>query len=265
MALTDKMIEVLTEDLPVHQRKGPGGTYPYIKGEDVIRQLNKAFGHAWSSEVIKSEEVYGQVLVMISLSVRPENSLQPIVHQGYGSAAIAKKRDTNEVIDIGNTYKSAYTGALKKAAEQFGIGLGKDSEDATDAQNSPGNFAPRVTNSPAPVRPMQASTPAPAARPVMNTTGPKPAFAPKPAQPTQAAPVASQAPAVPAISPSAQLDDKATDTQKNALKNISTIKGYSEQDMISQALKETRKDSFDLLTRKEAIEVMKHANGLSKK
>ncbi len=253
MGFNKDIIEILKENLPVYHRAGQGGTFPYVKGEDVIKQLNKAFGHAWSSHVVKHEELHGQILVQVMVSVNDEAGHQ-VSHSGFGSARIPKTRD-GEILEIGNAYKSAFTNALKKAAEQFGVGL--QAEDDDDAKPAP---APRASV-PAP----RAPTPTPvAARP-----------APRPYQP-QPAPAATQQAAAPRPAPApvatatphtaGMLTDKPlSDVQKNALKNLAKYRGVAEETLVTGALKGSSKTSFEQLTEKEAVDVIRHANSLPKK
>jgi hypothetical protein len=162
------------------------------KGIDVLKQLNKAFAHCWSSEVVSSEEVHGQILVQASVSVFIDGDV--VVHHGFASAAIARKNE--KVIDIGNAYKSAYTGAIKKAAEQFGIGLG-----ASDGSAGPSKPAPTRASSPAPQHqtfspPPKKETSTPSSRPSLKPAGglkPRVTGTPAPASTADAAHKAAEA------------------------------------------------------------------------
>lgn len=263
MGFSPEIIEVLKESLPVYYRKGQGGTFPYVKGEDVIRHLNKAFGHAWSSTVVSHEEVHGQVLVLVSLSVMTPTGA--VVHQGFGSSRVAKNSQTNEVLEIGNSYKSAYTAGLKKAAEQFGVGLETEEEDAAPAKPTYSQQTqaapPRVPYTPKP-QVQQA-----AARPPMQQQ------APMQPRPTPAA----STPAQPAVAPkpsasSALLSNEKplSDVQKNALRNLAKVRGLQEDTLVSGALndgkdRKSEKKSFEELTEKEAVDVIRHANSFTKK
>ncbi len=247
MSFSKETCDVLNETLTVHRRPDRGA-YPYVKGEDVIKQLNKAFGHEWSSEVVDVKEIHDQVLVLVALQVFHENHI--VTHHGYGSSLIARKRDTKEVLDIGNSYKSAFTTALKKAAEQFGVGLNaSDDEAQTPAPSrptAPGN-APRPTT-PRPSVPATPPTKTPSAPPATPT-------------PTTPAPQKAQG----AVDSYASNEKKLSDMQKKALKNISSFKGLEEEYLVTNALAGSGKNSFEDLTQHEAIKVMQFANTLPKK
>ena len=256
--LSKEICELLCEELTVHYRQGPGGKYPYVKGEDVIRQLNKAFNHSWSSEVVKDVERDDQILVLVSLTVWIDGDT--VTHQGYGSSKIARHRGDNSIIDIGNNYKSAYTNALKKAAEQFGIGLG--GEAAAPSAPSKSSYQPRPSSSKSKSR---AAPKAPqglrqgaGSRPPLKKPAPFPSRSANPS-PRTAAPKASPAPAK-AAGP--DMTVPATDSQLTALSNIAKIRRRDEVELVTGALPDSGKSSFSQLTKGEAITVIKYANSL---
>lgn len=125
-----KIIEALTRPMVWEERAGPGKIkFRYVKGEDVIERLNEAFSHEWSSEVMSSTVEGDFVVILIRISVFLDSA--KVMHkEAYGGASLMRNRSTKEIIDMSNTYKSAFTNALKKAAEQFGIGL-KEGDSAT--------------------------------------------------------------------------------------------------------------------------------------
>ncbi len=256
MSFNKDITDILKENLPLYHRAGQGGTFPYVKGEDVIKQLNKAFGHAWSSHVIKHEEIHGQILVQVMVSVVLDN--HQVSHCGFGSARIPKTRD-GEILEIGNAYKSAFTNALKKAAEQFGVGLQGEDEDEKPAaapaprpqQAAPTQYKAPVTapRTAAVVKPYQAPQPRPAP-----TQAPQQAT-PQPTQTVQATPHTT-----------GMLTDKPlSDVQKNALTNLAKYRGVKEEALVTGTLKNSTKKTFAELTEKEAVEVIRHANSLPKK
>jgi len=263
--------DILRKPLQEHSRRGPGGSYSYHKGSDVIRRLNEAFGHAWSSERLEERVIDDQVLILVSIYVVNKDG-DTVTHQGYGSAQIARHKGNSAMIDLGNSYKSAYTNALKKAAEQFGIGLGDD-EDAVTKSNS--SSAPRAAQSP-PRAPMQA----PAAMPVrtpMASPAPLPArMAAGGTRPQAAPPVITQdaidqvldqaqasvgGPSPAVVSPAPDLTNLAiSDTQLRALTNLARMKGLDEKTLVQSAGYGDKR--FKDLNRTEAMMVIKHTNTL---
>lgn len=274
-----KTCDILKRSLPEHSRRGPGGTYSYHKGSDVIKLLNEAFGHSWSSERIEEKEQDDQVLILVSLSVMSQTG-DLIVHHGYGSAEIKRHTTTKKIINLGNVYKSAFTNALKKAAEQFGIGLGEEDEDEDTTSTSPRASGPPAGPRPTPTRPPTArpsmkSAPMPmgaSSRPSMARPAalpPRQNSAPPAQQSLRSAAVAAVgAPSRPPTNPTPMAtpdlgNQTISDTQKKALRNLATMKKRTELDLVQGALPNAGKTSFDELLKSEAIEVIKHANSLS--
>lgn len=283
LGFDSSVCDVLRKPLQEHTRRGPGGSYRYHKGSDVVRRLNEAFGHAWSSERLEERVLDDHVLLLVAVSVVNKDG-DEIVHQGYGSAQIARRKDNNAIIDIGNTYKSAYTGALKKAAEQFGIGLGAEDEDEVSTETPSRVQTPYPER--APMRPQGAS------RPPMQSPGVLPSRGgmsrPEPLPPRVAAgsaPAASKmtsaqmqdtldraaahaaqtAPAaVPNNSPVAGTPDLSgltiSDTQLKALTNLARMKSLDEKALVQSAGFGDK--TFKELTRTEAMMVIKHTNTL---
>lgn len=267
--------KILQEDLKVHTRKGAGATYNYFKGEDVIKQLNKAFDHCWSSEVISSEEVHGQILIQASVSVFVEGDV--VVHHGFGSSSIARNRKDNNVIDIGNSYKAAYTGAIKKAAEQFGIGLGGSTGSSSAAPTepkTPNSAAQHKTFSPPPRRETKSSNSRPAiTKPagglkprVTGSSAPAPSFNTAGAMTGRSnskAPNVSHPPSTGLNlgydSQAEELSGLLSDAQKGAIQKLTDKKGIAVSTAIEKALKVSDK-TLDTLTKAEAVLVIRYSN-----
>ena len=123
LVVDDIMLKKIMEPLPTYERPGPGRmAFKYAKGEDVIERLNSVFGFRWTSEVLEKNVSDDFVVLRIRLTCGD------IFKEAYGGADIKKARDTQKILDLSNAYKAAFINALKKAAQQFGIGL-KDEED----------------------------------------------------------------------------------------------------------------------------------------
>jgi hypothetical protein len=289
---SEEIKKTLQEELKVHTRRGAGSTYNYFKGEDVIKQLNKAFGHCWSSEVISADEVHGQILIQASVSVFVEGDV--VVHHGYGSSIIARAKKDNAVIDIGNSYKSAYTSAIKKAAEQFGIGLGETGSNAPSGDKGPTSPGPSKTFSappqhqsftppPKPVaqepkqsnsrpplkpagglKPRLTKAPAPDNTPMGAVTGRINTSAPNVSNssPGYDKPASSSKPQLGGLSFDSQSDEMSgllSDAQKGAIQKLTDKKGITVASAIEKALKDSSK-TLDTLTKAEAVLVIRFSN-----
>lgn len=235
--LPENIISILQEPLPVHQRKGPGGTYKYVKGEDVVKQLNKAFGHSWSSKALFYQEQHKQILVLVELSVVYNNDF--IVHQAFGSSPIARhNKGDGDVVDIGNSYKSAFTTALKKAAEQLGVGKSDEEESESHQSTPPKNY------------------PRPAQNQVQPSPPPKPAPVPVESKSTPTAPVSNAA---------SYVEEKPiSDLQKSVVRRLLKLRGVTETDLLSKA-DSGGKNSIDELTNLEGTKAIQYLNTVRSK
>lgn len=291
IGLNEKTRNILRKPLTSHQRRGPGGNYSYHKGSDVIVRLNEAFEHCWSSERLEVEVIEDQVLMLVCLTVYIEGDA--VVHHGYGSAEIARGRSDNKIVNIGNSYKSAFTNALKKAAEQFGIGLDEEETSSRPTPAAAPKYSPPAqgfgtTPSPSPVPTttrFAAATAAASARPPMSApsampprspsgtggltattaaamlkVGPTNAAAPLDPSPPKPMPSAPPVNPAPMAKPEVRTDDLVSSVQEHALQRLAGMKGLSEEELVTGALPAAGKQKFAELLRSEASEVIKYAN-----
>jgi hypothetical protein len=105
-----------------------GVNLTYITGEQATTRLNEVLGYdGWSFEIISSEVVEDEVLVLGELTVwsrgESDSNALSVSRQQYGSQKIKRKRDSGTILDIGFDYKGAATDALKKCASLVGVGL----------------------------------------------------------------------------------------------------------------------------------------------
>jgi len=109
-----------------------GGTrLTYIPVSEVITRLNRVFGvGGWSSQIVscKRDELDPEYIVAsVTLSARVAGEDDKftggwISHDGIGGQKI-KRTKNGDIVDLGDEMKGAVSDALKKAAQQFGIGL----------------------------------------------------------------------------------------------------------------------------------------------
>ena len=98
-----------------------GGTWTYVSGSYMKKQLNMLFGWNWDFEII-SEQILteaGEVIVKGKLTCRSNGNT--IVKMQYGNKEIMFKKGTQIPLSIGNDLKAAATDALKKCAAEIGI------------------------------------------------------------------------------------------------------------------------------------------------
>lgn len=122
--MDQKTMDILNRDLEVHYKPGPRGTkYPFVEGKDVIATLNAAFNHEWSSKLVNIYKEDTQIIMCV------EVCHGAVSHVGFGGSPIAlhtQGANIGKPVDLANSYKSAFTNAIKKAAAQFGVGLMAD-------------------------------------------------------------------------------------------------------------------------------------------
>jgi len=109
-----------------------GGTrLTYIPVSEVITRLNRVFGvGGWSSQIVscKRDDLDPDYIVAsVTLSARIAGEDDKftggwISHDGIGGQKI-KRTKSGDIVDLGDEMKGAVSDALKKAAQQFGIGL----------------------------------------------------------------------------------------------------------------------------------------------
>ena len=107
-------------------KKG-GASLTYIPVSEVINRLNRVFGiDGWSSEIVKCERDQLDpefIVACVRLTVSVDGDHYGTVSKdGYGGQKI-KRMKTGDIVDLGDEFKGAVSDALKKAAQQFGIGL----------------------------------------------------------------------------------------------------------------------------------------------
>jgi len=117
-----------------------GTNLKFIPVSEVINRLNKVLGvDGWSFEIISCDEVstnVDELSAHVSLTVDFGNGKRVIKH-AVGGATIKRIKSTGKPLDYGNSRKMAVSDALKKAAQQLGVGLYLSrSADAIDVEEA---------------------------------------------------------------------------------------------------------------------------------
>lgn len=129
-----QLMRDLAEPFPVEMERTvtkSGVALTYIPVSEVINRLNRIFGvTGWASEILRCERDAHDpdfVVAHVRLTVLPSDNIlnnpSPIYRDGIGGQKIKRSRKDNEIIDLGDEMKGAVSDALKKAAQQFGVGL----------------------------------------------------------------------------------------------------------------------------------------------
>jgi len=272
-------------------RKGRGGSYPYIRWQDVAGRMNEVFGHNWSSSVESEAIVGNNVVVRVKVIVTDPITNTTQWQEGYGGAVNDDRQEA------GNPYKSAYSKALKDACKKWGVGLYMDEDsdqEVAPTSSIPTSFsgkeygvpatppASRPTMSQAPVAPTYSekapavgmpripSTPGMQMPPNVGFNGPQTMRAPSNSFNPSNAPQTmgsftdstpmSKTPPISMGGP-----EYISDVQKAALNSILSIRGVEYATLVSEAFAANgvTKDQIpeaDGLTYQEAVMVVKYGN-----
>ncbi len=173
--MNEKILEELYKPFNLKARKGPGGkTFQYAPTSDVVDRMNKTFKGDWSTEVRSSEIIEDQVLICVRIYVKdPSGNISDshsYWHEGYSSQHLARYtfgEKKGQIIDLGNSYRSAMSKAIKAACAKWGVGLYLDKDELSDGEDFPsGNPNPSPSNDPIP------DNPGPKAQPESNQDNP---------------------------------------------------------------------------------------------
>lgn len=128
VAMNEAQRNILACRTPTHEifwRTIRGGQKaPYVQGNYVVDQLNRAFGHDWDVLVDRETDEktaieIGQIVCRGRLIVRV--GPRTIIKSAAGGSAVKKSKGS--ILDLGDDYKAAETDMLKKAASKIGIAL----------------------------------------------------------------------------------------------------------------------------------------------
>lgn len=98
----------------------------YIPVSEVINRLNRVFGvTGWSCEIIRCERDSLDpefIVAHVRLIINSEFPDLAVTKDGFGGQKI-KRTKNGDIVDLGDEFKGAVSDALKKAAQQLGVGL----------------------------------------------------------------------------------------------------------------------------------------------
>ena len=86
-----------------------------------MEQLNSLFSHFWDFKILREGIGQKQVWILGELTVKDPKTSLAVTKTAYGGSDIKFKKDTTEIIDIGDDLKAAATDSMKKAATLLGI------------------------------------------------------------------------------------------------------------------------------------------------
>ena len=140
------LMAALAEPFPAEMEKTlvkSGVSLVYLPISEVINRLNKVLGtDSWSFVVMSiSRDSYDNDEIIAHVNLSVDFGDGKIVNKhGIGGQSVKRAKSTGKPLDLGNDFKGAVSDALKKAAQQLGVGLylarsadAMDIEDAMDA------------------------------------------------------------------------------------------------------------------------------------
>lgn len=133
----------------IPSRRGRGGTYSYVRWQDVADRMNEAFGLHWSSEATSQEVIAGNIIIRVKVTVvNPETGLITS-QEGFGGAP----EDANA--EAGNPFKAAYSKALKDACKKWGVALYLEEDEASSntQPHLPPGYSGKEVATPTPTTP----------------------------------------------------------------------------------------------------------------
>jgi len=119
--------EALAKPFNLKEREGVAGKrFKYVASEDIVDRMNKVFEGNWSAELISSEMVEDQLLVLVRVSVVDKETGSLFYHDGYASYPVfrySSGQNKGKIIDVGNSCRSAMSKAIKTSCARWGVAL----------------------------------------------------------------------------------------------------------------------------------------------
>jgi len=146
--MNKKVLEELERSFKLKARKGLGGKiFKYVPSEDIVDRMNRVFEGEWSTEVIDSEIIEDSVLVCVRVHVKDHQENTIYYHDGYASHPLSRYTggdNKGKIIDVGNSYRSAVSKAIKTACTRWGVALYLEENETSSGEviSTAVNFAP---------------------------------------------------------------------------------------------------------------------------
>jgi hypothetical protein len=132
--MTKDLYSLLSEPFPREMERTvskSGRSLTYIPISEVIARLNKVIGlNNWSSEIVSvGRDSVDTDWVIAHVRLTAIVNGETITKDGVGGQQV-KYTKAGKVLDLGDEFKGAMSDALKKAAQQLGVGLYLARDDA---------------------------------------------------------------------------------------------------------------------------------------
>lgn len=252
----------------VPTRPGRGGTYSYIKWQDIADRMNTIFGTQWDSEVVYQDVINSNIVIRVRVTILDTNSGDMFFQEGFGGAPMDDRQEA------GNPFKSAYSKALKDACKKWGIGLYLD-EDGQNLTESP-VVIPTNTTIPESIESFIPTNHTADNGLVMDTVTVKQHETPSVVSPNKVKTTNVTIPPIPPmpisdakpVNSGVTMDTQTTisDVQKAALQSILSIQGVEYEELVKNAFISKKIEvpekvpTIDNLLYKEAVVVIKYGS-----
>lgn len=138
-------IDYLYKPFDVLTKPGGGG-YKYIKSQDVIDRMNRAFSGNWSTNVLYQDIVEDTVIIRVNVCARTDEG--EFCHDGYGSSVIKRFNsgpNKGKPVDLGSVFKAANSMAIRNACTRWGVGLYLEEQEDQDVNSDIPSFVQKDT------------------------------------------------------------------------------------------------------------------------
>lgn len=267
-----EVLDKLYAPLPVKERDGAAGKkFKYVASEAVIDRMNRVFEGNWSVEILDREVMQDQILIKVRVTIKDSGNFNH-AQEAYASHPLAKYTDgpkAGQIIDAGNSFRSATSKAIKAAVARWGVGLYLEEEEEHEPVARPVFSAPKNGfNSAQKTAPtQQVATPVAkpiAVKPPVFAVPTPPVSAPVKQEPVKVMPAPVEPTPVKVEDPQTKRNELLTPVQKVAIETIVSVHKLNYNDLLTKALQRTDNLPTDLGTMvyDDAVKVIQYGNNL---
>jgi hypothetical protein len=267
-----EVLDKLYAPLPVKERDGAAGKkFKYVASEAVIDRMNRVFEGNWSVEILDKEVIQDQILIKVRVTIKDSGNFNH-VQEAYASHQLAKYTDgpkAGQIIDAGNSFRSATSKAIKAAVARWGVGLYLEEEEDHDPAARPVFSAPKngfnSAQKTAPIQHVATAVAKPIAiKPPVFAVPPPPVSAPVKQEPVKVTPAPVEPTPVKVEDPQTKRNELLTPVQKVAIETIVSVHKLNYNDLLTKALQRADNLPTDLGTMvyDDAVKVIQYGNNL---
>ena len=114
--MDQETLNKLYEDFVIEVKPGKGA-FKYVRTRHILDRMNRTFDGNWGTHIISHSEIGDEILILAAVYIYDDAGNIIAQQQGFGSA----KKFSG--VELGNTYKSATSKAIKSAVRNWGVAL----------------------------------------------------------------------------------------------------------------------------------------------